>query len=37
MRTLCDDHVDALRTGVVRLSEGDRHTAEDVVQETLLR
>jgi RNA polymerase sigma-70 factor (ECF subfamily) len=37
MRALYDEHVNALYAYVVRLLGGDRHKAEDVVQETLLR
>ncbi|MFJ8601487.1 sigma-70 family RNA polymerase sigma factor [Streptomyces shenzhenensis] len=37
MRTLYDEQASPLYTYVVRLLGGDRHRAEDVVQETLLR
>ncbi|MEU1299203.1 sigma-70 family RNA polymerase sigma factor [Streptomyces shenzhenensis] len=37
MRTLYDEHASPLYTYVLRLLGGDRHRAEDVVQETLLR
>ncbi|MDQ0772143.1 sigma-70 family RNA polymerase sigma factor [Streptomyces aurantiacus] len=37
MRTLYDDHARDLHNYVLRLLGGDRHRAEDVVQETLLR
>ncbi|MFF0728737.1 sigma-70 family RNA polymerase sigma factor [Streptomyces sp. NPDC004134] len=37
LRTLYDEQAGALFTYVVRLLGGDRHRAEDVVQETLLR
>ncbi|MFG2175611.1 sigma-70 family RNA polymerase sigma factor [Streptomyces niveus] len=37
MRTLHDEQAGALYAYVVRLLNGDRHKAEDVVQETLLR
>lgn len=37
MRALYDEQVNALYAYVVRLVGGDRHKAEDVVQETLLR
>lgn len=37
MRTLHDDQAGALHAYVVRLLNGDRHKAEDVVQEALLR
>ncbi|WP_381798893.1 sigma-70 family RNA polymerase sigma factor [Streptomyces niveus] len=37
MRTLHDDQAGALYAYVVRLLNGDRHKAEDVVQETMLR
>lgn len=37
MRTLHDDQAGALYAYVVRLLNGDRYKAEDVVQETLLR
>ncbi|MFJ4829840.1 sigma-70 family RNA polymerase sigma factor [Streptomyces sp. NPDC088747] len=37
MRTLYDDHARDLYHYVLRLLGGDRHRAEDVVQETLLR
>ncbi|WP_338157259.1 sigma factor [Streptomyces olivaceus] len=37
MRTLYDDVAGPLHAYVVRLLEGDRHKAEDVVQEALLR
>ncbi|MBW1598551.1 sigma-70 family RNA polymerase sigma factor [Streptomyces sp. JJ38] len=37
MRALYDEHAGALLAFVLRLVGGDRHRAEDVVQETLLR
>jgi RNA polymerase sigma-70 factor, ECF subfamily len=37
LRTLYDDHASALLGYVLRLVSGDRHRAEDVVQETLYR
>lgn len=37
VRALYDEQVDALFSYVVRLLGGDRHRAEDIVQETLLR
>ncbi|MEU9546795.1 sigma-70 family RNA polymerase sigma factor [Streptomyces mirabilis] len=37
MRALYDDHVNDLYNYVLRLLGGDRHRAEDVVQESLLR
>lgn len=37
LRTLHDEHAQALWTYVVRLTGGDRAKAQDVVQETLLR
>ncbi|GAB3011380.1 sigma-70 family RNA polymerase sigma factor [Streptomyces pseudoechinosporeus] len=37
LRTLYDEHAGDVYTYVVRLLGGDRHRAEDVVQETLLR
>ncbi|MFD5750083.1 sigma factor [Streptomyces sp. NPDC127033] len=37
LRTLYDERAGAVYTYVVRLLGGDRHRAEDVVQEALLR
>lgn len=37
LRTLQDEHGDALYAYAQRLCHGDRHRAEDLVQETLLR
>lgn len=37
MRALYEEHAAALYAFVLRLVDGDRHRAEDVVQETLLR
>ncbi|MDF9814969.1 sigma-70 family RNA polymerase sigma factor [Streptomyces sp. SPB162] len=37
MRTLYNEHANPLLAYVLRLVAGDRHRAEDVVQETLLR
>jgi RNA polymerase sigma-70 factor (ECF subfamily) len=37
MRAFHDEHADALRSYVLGLTNGDRGTAQDVVQETLLR
>ncbi|MFH8470880.1 sigma-70 family RNA polymerase sigma factor [Streptomyces sp. NPDC017991] len=37
MHTLCQEHVGDLYSYVLRLLGGDRHKAEDVVQEVLLR
>ncbi|MGP4109432.1 sigma-70 family RNA polymerase sigma factor [Streptomyces sp. 4N509B] len=37
LRTLYEEHAPALHRYVLRLLSGDRHRAEDVVQETLLR
>ncbi|GGO95775.1 sigma-70 family RNA polymerase sigma factor [Wenjunlia tyrosinilytica] len=37
LRTLYDQHADVLHAYVLRLIGGDRHKAEDIVQETLLR
>lgn len=37
LRTLHDEHGDALQAYALRLCQGDRQRAEDLVQETLLR
>jgi RNA polymerase sigma-70 factor (ECF subfamily) len=37
LRALFDEHARALLAYAVRLTDGDRHRAEDIVQETLLR
>lgn len=37
LRALCRDHAGALLNYVIRLTDGDRGRAEDIVQETLIR
>ena len=37
LRTLFEEHASALLSFSLRLTHGDRHRAEDIVQETLLR
>lgn len=37
LRALCRDHAGALLNYAVRLTDGDRGRAEDIVQETLIR
>jgi RNA polymerase sigma-70 factor (ECF subfamily) len=37
LRALWDSHAPALLTYLIRLTQGDRHRAEDILQETLIR